>query len=335
MRHVAGDGEHQIVMLGAHDLDLGAAAPRQNCLELLNGVRDRVSGSGVSTHQRPSNSSAKPDSGPDCSVPAIGMAGNEMHALRHVRGDIAHDGGLHRADIGQDGAGLQSRRDLLGDRAAEADRYAQDDEIGVPHRLRGGWRNRRRSSPAAAAVSTVAGVRASRQSTSRQLARGGHAWLMRRADEADADQGDALEHGFDVERSCAASDELGERGHDLAVLVLGADREAQRARQSIAPDAAQDDAARSSGSRRRRRRRVFGSVGKWMRMKLATLGVTLRPSFSISAVSQAQPLLVVQRRPPRCAPCRPWRQRRRRWRGADRLNGPRMRFSASATAAGQ
>ena len=38
---------------------------------------------------------------------------------------------LDRADVGDDRAGLQMRADLLGDRAAGADRNADDDEIGA------------------------------------------------------------------------------------------------------------------------------------------------------------------------------------------------------------
>ena len=89
VRHVAGDGQHQVVVLGVHHLDVRAAAPART----PTACRPRpgsAPGGGVSTHQRPSNSSAKPASGPECSVPAIGWPGNEMHALRHERADVAH-----------------------------------------------------------------------------------------------------------------------------------------------------------------------------------------------------------------------------------------------------
>lgn len=39
-----------------------------------------------------------------------------MHIVRHMRRHLRDDRGLGRADIGDDGAGLQMRRDLLGNR---------------------------------------------------------------------------------------------------------------------------------------------------------------------------------------------------------------------------
>ena len=62
------------------------------------------------------------------------MGGDEMHARRQMRGHVAHDRALDRADIGNDGARLEMRRDLLGDLAAGADRNADDDEIGAGDR---------------------------------------------------------------------------------------------------------------------------------------------------------------------------------------------------------
>ena len=81
-------------------------------------------------------SSAKPESGPECSVPATGCAGTKCDARGQMRRHVPHHGALDRADVGDDRARLQMRRDLLRDRAAGADRNAEDDEIGVPDRLR-------------------------------------------------------------------------------------------------------------------------------------------------------------------------------------------------------
>jgi hypothetical protein len=57
------------------------------------------------------------------------VAGDEMDAFGHMRGNVAHDRPLGGADIGQDRALFQMRADLLGDRAAGADGDRQDDEI--------------------------------------------------------------------------------------------------------------------------------------------------------------------------------------------------------------
>ena len=59
------------------------------------------------------------------------MRRDEMHGLRQQCLHVAQHRGLDRADIGDDGAGLEMRRDLLCHRAAGADRHAGDDEIGV------------------------------------------------------------------------------------------------------------------------------------------------------------------------------------------------------------
>ena len=76
------------------------------------------------------------------------------------------------------------------------------------------------------------------------------------------------------------------------------------------------------------------SFGKWISRKLPTLGVTLSPSFSISAVSHGSQRLVVGdgRLDVRAVLERRHAGRERR---RETLNGPRMRLSTSATAAGQ
>ena len=59
------------------------------------------------------------------------MRRHEMHALRKMRGHVADHRALDRADVGNGGAGRKMRADFLGDRAAGADRNADDDEIGA------------------------------------------------------------------------------------------------------------------------------------------------------------------------------------------------------------
>ena len=54
---------------------------------------------------------------------------HEMDGLRQMRAHVAHDRALHRAHVGDDRAGRELRTDFLRDRAANADRHADDDEI--------------------------------------------------------------------------------------------------------------------------------------------------------------------------------------------------------------
>ena len=54
-----------------------------------------------------------------------------MHALRDMRRHVTEHGALDRADIGDDRAWLERRRDLGRDRPARADRNADDDEVGI------------------------------------------------------------------------------------------------------------------------------------------------------------------------------------------------------------
>ena len=106
--------------------------------------RDRCRASGVRMHQRLVKSSAKPEFGPDCSVPATGWPGMKCTPGGICGPTSRTTARLDRADIGDDGAGLQRRRDLRGDRSAGADRHAQDDEIGILHRRRGTLMDRSR-----------------------------------------------------------------------------------------------------------------------------------------------------------------------------------------------
>ena len=69
-------------------------------------------------------------------------------------------------------------------------------------------------------------------------------------------------------------------------------------------------------------------------MKLPTLGVTLRPSFSISAVTQGSHFSLCAIGASMCA-LSSIAATPAAIAGAVTLNGPRTRFSTSATAAGQ
>ena len=78
---------------------------RQNS-ESFSSAAGSVPGSGVKMHQRFSNRSAKPASGPGFFRAGQRMAGDEMHAGRHVRLHLRDDRRLGRADVGEDGARL-------------------------------------------------------------------------------------------------------------------------------------------------------------------------------------------------------------------------------------
>ena len=75
MRQVAGDREHQIVMVGVMiSTRAPSAGPERAQLSTAAGS---VPSGGVRMHQRLMKSSAKPESGPECSVPATGCAGTK------------------------------------------------------------------------------------------------------------------------------------------------------------------------------------------------------------------------------------------------------------------
>ena len=129
MRQMAGDGEHQIVVIGRHGLHIGAEqAPERG--ELVHRL-------GVGAVGRRQDAPAVDEQfGKACIGPGIFGAGDrmrrhEMHVLRQMRGHVADDRALDRADVGDDGAGRQMRADFLGHRAAGADRNADDDQIGA------------------------------------------------------------------------------------------------------------------------------------------------------------------------------------------------------------
>ena len=254
---------------------LAAAAPSRTP-SACRRPRRRCPARGVRMHQRPSNSSAKPASGPDCSVPAIGWPGMKCTPAGTCGATSRTTARLHRADVGQDGAGLQMRRDLRGERPAGADRHAEDDEIGALHRLGGAvvalvdeaeLQRRVERLPACA--------RCRRSRLARPLR--AHGVADRRADQADADQRHALEHRL---RSCRPpSEEVGERRDHRAVVGLGADGHAQAVGQAVAGDVAHDDAARLQELVGRVGAACASPLGKWTSTKLATLGVTLRPSL--------------------------------------------------------
>ena len=127
MRQMGGDREHQVVMAGVITSTL-APSPSQKTFSRSR--RRSLPRGGVRMHQRPSNSPAKPESGPGKFGAGNRVGGNEMDACGHVQRHVPHHRALDRTDIGHDRAGLDDRISF-GDRGAGADGNAEDDEIGV------------------------------------------------------------------------------------------------------------------------------------------------------------------------------------------------------------
>ena len=118
------------------------------------------------------------------------MRGHEMHAGGKMRRHVLDHRRLDGADVGDGGARFQVRGDFGGDRPAGADRNADDDEVGARGRLGIG-------------VDDAVGDAQFDDALARLFRAGGgddlahHALLAcrprdRRADQADADQGEAI-----------------------------------------------------------------------------------------------------------------------------------------------
>ena len=131
MRQMAGDGEREIMMVGCHPVDMRSQGPP---LRASRPPWDRCLAAVSRMHQRFSNSSAKPDRGFDCSVPAIGCPGMK-YAPCGVRPDIAHHRSFDRSDIAQDRSRLQHVGDRRRDFGIGPDRHAQHHQVGTLDRL--------------------------------------------------------------------------------------------------------------------------------------------------------------------------------------------------------
>ena len=104
VRQVARHRQHHVVVLGAHDLDLGAQRLPER-LELVDGGR-------IGPRRRRQDGPAPVEQLGEARLGARllgagnGVPRHEVHAFGHVRGHVAHDGSLHRADVGDDRARL-------------------------------------------------------------------------------------------------------------------------------------------------------------------------------------------------------------------------------------
>ena len=190
MRHVAGDGEHEVVVLRVHDLDVGPArAPERGQLvdRGLVGALRRSQDAPAAVEQV-----GEAGFGAGMLGAGDGMAGDEMHALGHVGPHVAQHRALDRADVGQDGARAQVRTHRLRERAAGADGRAEDHEVGAARRLRRRRIDRAHQAQPQRGVARLLALRMA-DDGARQPAPP-HGVGERRPDQPDADQRHALEH---------------------------------------------------------------------------------------------------------------------------------------------
>ena len=103
MRQMAGDGQHQIVVIGRHGVDIGAEqAPERG--ELVDRLRVGALGrrqDAPAVHEQ----FGKARVGAGIFGAGHRMRGHEMHGLGQMRRHVANDGALDRAHVGDDGAG--------------------------------------------------------------------------------------------------------------------------------------------------------------------------------------------------------------------------------------
>ena len=137
------------------------------------------------------NSSAKPESGPECSVPATGCAGTKCTPAGRCGAMSRTTAPLTEPTSETIAPGLRCGAISLGDRAAGADRDAEDHEIGILHGIDVGFHHAvddaEFAHPRAGPGRTRGGDDFSRQALRACGARD------RAADQAEADQRDAFE----------------------------------------------------------------------------------------------------------------------------------------------
>ena len=197
MRHMAGDGQHEIMVGRRHGLDIGPGFPPERA-----DTRHRAR---ICPFGRRHNAPAVGKQRGKASVrPRIfrarhRMGRHQMHVARQNRCQRRHHCRLDRARVGNDRAWFQSSGDLRPHGGAGPDWHAEHNQVGVAHRFR---RVRGRNIGKAEFVHAFNHGR--RGVASHKDA--GHAAPpdgagQRRADQAEADQRDAFEHGRSRGRS--------------------------------------------------------------------------------------------------------------------------------------
>ena len=188
MRQMAGDREHAIVVCGFHRLDFGAQSPPE--------FEHALYRKGVGTLGRRDDAPAMMEQrgearfGPTILGARHRMRGHE-HRLGQRRADRLDHAFLARADIAQDRIGRQIAGEFRRDHAHRPDRHAQDHQIGIDHRGAGSIRHVvAQVDPHRGLAHRRIHVIAGHADARHVLA---HAAGDRRADQPEADHGDAAE----------------------------------------------------------------------------------------------------------------------------------------------
>ena len=178
-----------------------------------------------------------------------------MHAVRQVRRHVARrPAPLTEPTSVTMAPGLRCAAISCATAPAGADRHAEDDEVGVLHGLGVGRRRPRSARPSSRTrcARRLPSVRWRRSRRARPCARAARA--IERADQAEADQRQALEERASLHPASLRAMKSREAADDQAVGFLGADGHAQRVGQAVGGDPAQQQPARGEegvGLRRR------------------------------------------------------------------------------------
>ncbi len=307
-----------------------APSRRQNAASRSTACGSVPSG-GVRMHQRFSNSSAKPASGPECSVPATGCAGTKCTLFGRCWPMSRTTEPFTEPTSDTTAPALRCGPNLLGDRAARADRHADDHQIGPLDRLRVGLHHSVGDAKLGHARPRLGRPRGGDDLAHRARGTGGA--HDGRADQSGADDGQSVEQ------------RLGHRDAPLAPKNEASASITARFSSSVPMVMRKQSGRPYSSTRRKMMRRSCRNLsasgadlplplGKCSRRKFAALGVTPRPSpDSASAMRPRHSSLC-------SAPCctQGWSASAATpasMAGPDTLNGPLMRLSAAATSVGQ
>ena len=183
--------EHEVVVLGRHGLDIGAER-RQNAASFSIAVRV---GACRRRQDAPAIDEQFGKAGVGAGIFGAGdrMRRHEMHVLRQMRRHVAHDRALTEPTSETIAPGVRCGPISLATAPAGADRNADDDEVGAFDRFGVASRPPDRRCRARRRARRVcrASARWRRSSATAPCARAARA--IERADQADADQREAVE----------------------------------------------------------------------------------------------------------------------------------------------
>ena len=245
-----------------------APSARQNARSFSTAAGSVPSG-GVRMHQRLMNSSAKPASGPECSVPATGCAGTKCTPAGRCGAMSRTTAPLTEPTSETIAPGLRCGAISCGDRAAGADRDAEDDEIGAGDRGGVGFDHAVGDAEFDDARAGRGGARG-RDDFAHRALRARRA-RDRDADQAEADQREAVEQRSGrVTASRRFAMKSRERVDHQPVGLLGADASCAARAAAVVLRAPQDQPARGQEGVRllgglALRRAENGSARNWRR----------------------------------------------------------------------